>query len=126
MQENVQDSPVIVEGIAPEYRWGARFSIYTGLPTVLGWNWHQRQQRAVLPDTLVWARVSEVEEFYNTLNQDVAKAFLERYNISYVIVGQMEGAYYTPEGLAKFASWDGMLWNAVFHEGSTTIYQVIK
>ncbi len=126
MQENVQGSPAIVEGVAPEYRWGARYSIYTGLPAVLGWNWHQRQQRAVVPDTTVWARLAEIESFYNTQNQAEARKFLDRYGVRYIVVGQLERAYYSTLGLAKFEEWDGELWREVFREGETAIYEVIE
>ncbi|MGE5223682.1 MAG: DUF2298 domain-containing protein, partial [Omnitrophica WOR_2 bacterium] len=50
MQENVQGSPVIVEAKSGDlYRWFTRYTIYTGLPGVIGWQWHEQQQRAVLP-----------------------------------------------------------------------------
>ncbi|HEY1292319.1 MAG TPA: DUF2298 domain-containing protein, partial [Chloroflexota bacterium] len=34
MQDNVQGTPVVLEGRSPVYHWGSRFSIYTGLPTI--------------------------------------------------------------------------------------------
>ena len=72
MQENVIGSPVIVEAHLTEYRWGTRYTIYTGLPGVVGWNWHQRQQRTLLPDNWVWDRVNAIAEFYETSDPGIA------------------------------------------------------
>ena len=48
LQEEVAGAPVILEAQGPsEYRWGGRVSIYTGLPTLLGWRYHQTQQRTL-------------------------------------------------------------------------------
>lgn len=126
LQDNVVASPVIVEGHAVEYRWGSRYTIYTGLPSVVGWNWHQRQQRALTPDTWVFNRVAEVNDFYNTADIDQARAFLEKYDVRYIIVGQMEHNYYPPGGLLKFESKDGVLWRSVYRDADTVIYEVIQ
>jgi uncharacterized membrane protein len=123
MQDNVQGSPVIVEANCPEYRWCTRFTIYTGLPGVVGWNWHQRQQRTLTP-MLVEERVSEIASFYRTLNEQEVVDFLQSYNVRYIIVGQLERAAYPGEGLEKFSGYSGKLWDTVYHEGETTIYQV--
>jgi len=103
MQDNVPGSPVILEGLGyREYLWANRVSIYTGLPAVVGWRWHQAQQRAALPDSMVDWRRNDVDECYNT--PDVARAWeiLSRYGVRYVYVGAYERAYYDPAGLAKF------------------------
>jgi YYY domain-containing protein len=126
MLENVKGSPVIVEASPTEYRWGSRFTIYTGLPGVVGWNWHERQQRGVVDDQGVWERVYAIGDFYNTTDTAEATAFLTKYNVKYVIVGQLERAFYLPEGIAKFErmAQAGRL-KPVFTVGLTTIYEVV-
>ena len=95
MQENVEGSPVIVEAnLRNLYRWGSRFSIYTGLPSIVGWEWHQQQQRAVNPGAWVSERISEIDDFYLTTEWDAAKAFLKKYQVRYIIVGQQERGHY--------------------------------
>jgi uncharacterized membrane protein len=124
MQQNVEGSPVIVEGHVGEYRWGNRYTIYTGLPSVVGWNWHQRQQRAVTPETWVTSRVAAVGDFYTNPDLQLAQEFLKRYAVSYIVVGQMERAIYPPDGLAKFVQENGHLWDEVYRDGQTAIYKV--
>jgi uncharacterized membrane protein len=137
MQENVAGSPVIVEAnLRNLYRWGSRFSIYTGLPGVVGWEWHQQQQRAILPGNWVSDRIAEVDNFYLTSDLEQALAFLRKYNVRYIILGQQErGLYSTPrlleergypnaDGLNKFELAEGMLWEEVYRDGDTVIYRV--
>jgi len=125
MQNNVKGSPVIVEGNTPEYRWGSRFTIYTGLPGVVGWNWHQRQQRGVVSDEWVTDRISEIASFYQSVNRDETLAFLQKYGVKYIILGQLERAYYNGPGLNKFDDWNGDLWHEVYRDGETSIYEVL-
>ncbi len=123
MRENIIGSPVIVETNTPEYRWGSRYTIYTGLPGVVGWNWHQRQQRALM-STQVTDRVAEVNAFYQTSDLHEAQLFLQKYDARYIVVGQLEKNYYPGPGLEKFEQQDGVLWDEVFREGETVIYAV--
>jgi len=124
---NVEGSPVILEAQTPEYRWGSRFSIYTGLPTVQGWNWHQKQQRSVVPGTAIDRRVADVREIYDTLDLARAQKLLNYYGVSYIIIGELERAYYNPAGLAKFdvLAQQGYL-RPAYTNGVVTIYRVVR
>jgi YYY domain-containing protein len=124
MQDNIQGSPVIVEANCPEYRWCTRFTIYTGLPGVIGWNFHQRQQRAFLANW-VEDRVVEIGNFYNSIDIEFTRTFLKTYDVRYIIVGQLERAEYIPEGIAKFERFDGTYWRAVYSDTNTVIYEVL-
>jgi YYY domain-containing protein len=123
MQDHVKGSPVIVEANCVEYHWCTRFTIYTGLPGVVGWNWHQRQQRGLMA-TWVEERVTEVANFYNSVDPEYARSFLDKYDVSYIIVGPLEWAAYTPEGIAKFSQLEGQYWSEVYRDGATAIYKV--
>ena len=124
MQDHAQGSPVIVEANCPEYRWCTRFTIYTGLPGVVGWNFHQRQQRAYT-STQVEERVAAVGNFYNSIDVDFTRDFLKTYAVKYIIVGQLERAEYTPAGIVKFEQFDGQFWKSVYSDGRTVIYEVL-
>ncbi|MEE9285050.1 MAG: DUF2298 domain-containing protein, partial [Dehalococcoidia bacterium] len=123
LQDNVEGSPVIVEGLTPLYRWGNRVSIYTGLPAVVGWDWHQKQQRW----DYQWAvdqRRREVNQFYDTSNVAEARQFLRRYNVRYVYVGQLEKAYYRQAGLDKFYAMVGDGLEIAYANQHVRIYEV--
>jgi len=107
----------------PLYHWSARFSVYTGLPTVIGWDNHQRQQRGKF-SSLVDRRQEDVGKFYNDPSPAEALPILQKYRVSYVIVGQIERLYYDPAGLAKFdTSLNGSL-ELVYENPGTKVYRV--
>ena len=123
LQENVVGSPVIVEAHAPEYRYGSRYSIYTGLPGVVGWNWHQRQQRAITPGNLVTDRVEAVDRFYREEDTRYASEFMLRYDVRYVIVGGYERVYYPESGLDKFGRMVELgLLEIAYDKGGVVVY----
>ena len=125
LQDNVKGSPVVLEAHNEQYHWSSRISNYTGLPTVLGWPWHQIQQR-MRYDYAVRERASHVEEIYSTLDTQRALELLRLYEVEYVVVGQLERAYYPPQGLQKF---DAMVSNGLaglaYQNDETRIYRAM-
>ena len=102
LRANVEGSPVILEGNAPLYHWASRVSIYTGLPTVIGWDWHEKQQRSIVDGAIIDRRLDAVRQIYNSRSPDDALALLKRFRVVYIYVGDVERAFYDRVGLAKF------------------------
>ena len=73
---------------------GNRFTIYTGLPGVIGWLNHQRQQRVTGPPGRVEERARDILDFYLTRSVEEASEFLDRYGVQYVILGRLERIFY--------------------------------
>ena len=125
IQENVEGSPVMLEAVTPFYRWGGRISIYTGLPNIVGWEWHQKQQRWNYRETVAM-RVAEVARIFNTLSAQEALDIMHKYEVEYVYLGKVERLYYSPTGLAKFdGGLDGAL-EQVYENRDVRIFRVRK
>ena len=125
MLENIQGSPVVLEANDLLYRWGNRVSIYTGLPTIVGWDWHQRQQRGHIVGDQVRRRVEKVGEIYSTDDLARAKHLLCCFRVKYIYLGELERAVYPAHGLAKFERWakEGFL-QEVYRNPGVVIYEV--
>jgi YYY domain-containing protein len=127
LQDNVVGTPVIAEGQSPLYHWGGRISINTGLPSIIGWDWHQRQQRSVMPGAAIDDRLNDVRVLYQSTSIGSATDILHHYNVRYIVVGALERSYYPPEGLAKFDQLValGVLRVAYENEGDK-LYEVVR
>ncbi|MCL5960537.1 MAG: DUF2298 domain-containing protein, partial [Chloroflexi bacterium] len=136
--KNVKGTPVILEASIGPYRGnGSRIANNTGLPTPLGWDNHESQQR--YPEQIA-QRVQDVRTIYNTTDIDLAMSLLRRYRVKYVYVGQIErytlldqghlGAttagepYASAEGLEKFDAAVGTYCDVVYSNRDVKIYQV--
>jgi len=124
LRQNVPAMSTIVEANTPLYRWGSRVSIYTGLPTVIGWDWHQKQQRSVLPGQAIDQRIADVRTIYTSTDTDEAQRLLQVYGVRYIYVGPLERKYYAGDGLNKFDQNQGRLWDLVYRNDQVQIYQM--
>lgn len=126
MRANISGNPIVLETHLEAYRWGGRVSIYTGLPTLLGWPWHMQQQRSAADGgPIIAARQALIPELYNSADPVETLRLLRLYGVEYVYVGQLERAVYAAAGLAKFDALAaaGQI-DMVYSAGETRIYRV--
>ena len=106
---------VVAEAVGGAYSSYARISIYTGLPTVLGWGNHEGQWR---DQSLQGSRQQDIETLYSTPDWFTAQEVIHRYNIRYVYVGDLERTTYRVNE-EKFNSF----LIRVFQQGNVAIYE---
>ncbi len=107
---------VIAEAVGGAYSSYARISIYTGLPTVLGWGNHEGQWRDY---ALQGTRAQDIEALYTSPDWVTAQAIIERYDIRYIYIGNLERSTYRVNE-EKF----NLFLKPVFQQGIVTIYAV--
>lgn len=110
---------VIVEATGNPYSNVGRISIYTGLPTVLGWGNHEGQWHGSDFGGLLNQRKLDIETLYATPNWQETQSILDLYNVRYVVVGNLERTSYRVNE-EKFNTF----LKPVFSQGNITIYEV--
>lgn len=125
MLENVEGSPVVAElnTFPTLYGWGNRFAMFTGNPAIVGWDFHQRQQRGGATPGAIESRIADVQDAYRTRDPDRAYRIFQRYGAEYLVVGELERAYF-PGGQRKWAAREGVLWDLVYRNEGTSIYRL--
>jgi uncharacterized membrane protein len=127
LREHAAGTPVVLEAAYRHgYRWYPRVAAYTGLPVVVGWEWHQEQQRGDGGRVTrnVRARLADVETAYATTSDEALRAVLARYGVDYIYLGPTERAYFPGPGLAKFDALVGRGLEVFFTNGQVHIYRV--
>lgn len=121
LRREVEGQPTIVEMVGQAYGWNGRISVLTGLPTVIGWPWHQTQQRLAFSGA-VDRRYTDVERLYTSDDAELAAFFLRAHRVEYVVIGTVELAMATPAALAMLESLPGA--DVVFEAGDRRIIAI--
>ncbi len=117
LRQNAPPDAVILERPGKSYRYLSRMSALSGRPTLLGWDFHEAQWRGNYDEQSI--RQPDIDMLYNGLDPATTLTLLDKYAITYVVVGPLEKEVYSPKGLAKFEQ----LLDVVFQQGNVTIYQ---
>ena len=81
----------IVEAESGDYTYYSRISSFTGIPTIIGWPFHEFMWRG---DTSGWygIRMNDVRSIYE--NPDKTVALMKKYNATLLYVGDSERSRY--------------------------------
>ncbi len=112
---------VLVEAVSPtggSYTTYASVSTFSGMPTVLGWVGHVAQWRGGYIE--MGSRQEDIRNLYSTRFWGDALEILDKYNIRYVYIGQLERNTYTLNE-DKFSENLAL----VFESGETRIYEYL-
>jgi YYY domain-containing protein len=118
---NVPGIPVIAEAHGPSYQDYTRVSMNTGLPTVLGWDYHVHQRAHRWPD--IRRRKADLETLYTSDNKEIVKGILKRYNVALVYVGSVERRTHAGGNTVNFNEWDDVL-TPVYTNRGVHVYAV--
>ena len=74
---------------------------------------------------VVTKRIQDVKQLYDTTDTKEALSILHRYNVRYLIVGQLERAYYRADGIAKFERMLGDSLELAYENAQVRIYKIV-
>jgi len=121
LNRNIRGIPVILEAQGPSYQEFTRVSMNTGLPTVLGWEYHVFQRAHAWPD--INRRKADIQLAYTSPDKDTVAAILDKYHVKLVVVGALERRTYNGGNLNNFSQWTDLL-TPVYQNPGITVFGV--
>ncbi len=117
---------IIAEAVGGSYGPAARMATHSGLPNVLGWPGHEGQWRG--GGLEIGSREADISTLYRTQDWSQAQAILQRYQIRYVVVGNLERSTYAADQSKGLRALDEQKFSknlrVAFQDGGVTIYEV--
>lgn len=106
LRANVATDAVVVEAPGGSYspEGAQRVSMSTGNPTLLGWDFHERQWRGAAYDRLTAGRPEALDQIYRGARAEDLPKLLDKWAVDYVYVGALERRKYglSDPALARF------------------------
>ncbi len=116
---NITGQPVVLQAPGELYSWNTYITTFTGLPTVMGWYWHELDWR--YPQRYdMDVRWSDVNTMYTSSNIDEVSSLLRKYNVSYIYFGEAEAKRY---GSPRLFESHPERFEKVFEYGDVMIYK---
>jgi YYY domain-containing protein len=98
LNKNIKGTPTMVEGFGPSYQEYTRFAMHTGLPVVLGWEYHVQQRGTRDAEQ----RKKDIRTIYQDGDITQTMRSLNRYNVSIIVIGKRERELYGDRIEEKF------------------------
>jgi len=93
LREIADSDDVLVEAIGDSYSEYSRISGSSGVPAVIGWAFHERQWHGT--DELFADREEDVRTIYTTRDTEELQALIDKYGITFVVLGPRERSTYS-------------------------------
>jgi len=116
---NKNETHVVLQATGLSYAWNSYVSAFTGLPTVLGWEWHEYQWRMNLEE--INTRRGDVERAYTSPDYGEIKNIIEKYGIKYIYIGPVERDRYK---ITEVFEQQKEKFKSVFKNQEVEIYEV--
>lgn len=117
MKQSVKQPGAIVEAVGESYTTFGRVSVFTGMPTILGWRVHEWLWRGSFDGPA--KRTEEVRTIYERPQSAEATNILRNYGVGYIVLGDKEREAYTvnEKGVEK-------LGEVIFRQGNSRLVKI--
>jgi YYY domain-containing protein len=110
---------ILVEAVGGSYSGAARIATHSGQIGLLGWTFHEIQWRGGADE--IGSREIDIDTIYSSGSWVETQQLLEKYNVSYVVIGNLEFITYPNLAIGKFIK---NLGEPVLFENDTYIFVI--